>query len=391
MDMLKSLTGKDLALSERVAKILVDTPDVELFKRLIKQDDFLFDFVKNNVAKRIQKVCTKDNYRNLLRFFEYYSPSYDTVIGEVLFQYGGVDIVPEIKNIFLTSSNNSKAYAAKFFTFVPKEEFNEIIDEIRKDAFSDFEPLSANAIEVLSKIDDTVSKNEAIAKLHSNDEFEQYDGVKFLVNYGAKDTLPQIIEIMKKSSLSENIAAEIPYLFSIEDILEDNFDDGILVLCNIVNAIPEIISPSVVIDYNLFSVFENLYCNNLTSTSALLLRMAKDKFQSLTENDEYLYDCDKNTKDEVNAVAKLLSGVNINKLNSLLYEELFEESDFVFYALDYVDNIEELEALLDSKNQTLVLKVLTILKEKNALTSNHKLAALNVITSNNIKQIVEVL
>ena len=134
-----------------------------------------------------------------------------------------------------------------------------------------------------------------------------------------------------------------------------------------------------------------MYCNKLTSTSALLLRMAKEKFSYLIENDECLYDCDKNTKDEVSAVCKLLSGVNVSKLDSLLYEELFEESNFVFFAVDYVDSIEELETLLDSKNQTLVLKVLTLLKSKQALTENHKTIAMNNITSNNIKQIVNVL
>jgi hypothetical protein len=119
--------------------------------------------------------------------------------------------------------------------------------------------------------------------------------------------------------------------------------------------------------------------------------MAKDKFEALTENEEYLFDSDKNTKDEVFEIKKLLDGMNTYKLNSLLYDELFEESDFVFYAVDYVNEIEELETLLDSKNQTLILKVLTTLKEKQALTQEHKNIASSNITSDNIKQIVEVL
>ena len=83
-----------------------------------------------------------------------------------------------------------------------------------------------------------------------------------------------------------------------------------------------------------------------------------------------------------------ISGVNENKLNSLLYDELYEESDFVFFALEYADEIGELEELLDSKNQTLVLRVLTILKEKGVLSEAHKNTALGVVTSENIKQIV---
>ena len=116
--------------------------------------------------------------------------------------------------------------------------------------------------------------------------------------------------------------------------------------------------------------------------------MAKEKFEAVTENEEYLFDCDKNTKDEVFAIRDLLSGVNESKLNSLLYDELYEDSDFVFFALEYADEIGELEALLDSKNQTLVLKILTILKEKGALTEAHKNNALKTVTSGDIRQII---
>ena len=58
MDLIKKLTGKNPAEYEAVAKSLVDNSDVALFAKLVKQDDFLFDFVKNYVAKRIQFACT---------------------------------------------------------------------------------------------------------------------------------------------------------------------------------------------------------------------------------------------------------------------------------------------------------------------------------------------
>ena len=196
---------------------------------------------------------------------------------------------------------------------------------------------------------------------------------------------------MKKSSFSENIAAEIPFLVDLETLLKQDFEPAILILCNIVNAIPEIIMPSAAIDYNLLEVFENLYFKNLTSSSALLLRMAKEKFESLEENEEYLFDCDKNTKDEVAAINRFFKEVNVNKLNSLLYDELYDESDFVFFAVDYINDIEELETLLDSSNQTLLLKVLSTIKEKQALKDEHKKQALSHITSEDIKRIVEVL
>ena len=308
MDLFKALTGKNPAEFEQAARILVDTPDIELFKKLVKQDEFLFDFIKNNVSKRIKNACNKNNYLNLFKFFDFYSPSYDDMIAAVLYENGGEELLPKIKELCKNGNNSNKAYALKFLSMVPNGKIDDMMPEIRELAKSEDECLANNAIEVLSGVNDEVSKSEAIKKLEADDEFEQYNAVKFLVTYGAKDCLPQIIDVMKKSSLSENISAEIPFLVDLETLLENNFDDAILVLCNIISAIPEIIPPSASIDYNLSEIFENLYHNCLTSSSALLLRMAKEKFEALEENEEYLFDCDKNTKDEISAINKFFSG-----------------------------------------------------------------------------------
>jgi len=388
MDLIKKLTGKNPSEYEVVAKSLVDNSDVELFAKLVKQDDFLFDFIKDNVAKRIQSACNKSNYLNLMPFLKYYSSSYVTMIARVLYSFSFGELLPQMKELFKSGTDSEKAYAAKFFTFTSSDELVDIIELLRENSESSFEPLQMNSIEVLSLLNDECSKKDAIAKLDSDDEFEQYEAVKFLVNYQAKDVLEKIIEVMKKSSLAENIASEIPYLLPIDELLVQDFEAGVLVLCNIISAIPEIIPPSVVCDYNLYDIFENL---ELNSSSAVLIRLAKEKFEELVSNEEYLFDCDKNTKDEINAINDILSQFNNNKLESLLYEELFDESDFVFFAVDFVEEIGELETLLDSNNQMLILKVLTILKEKGCLKSEHKELALNNITNLDIKNVIDVL
>ena len=84
-----------------------------------------------------------------------------------------------------------------------KEGYSVFTAEDCKTAKSEFEPLSTNSIEILSLLNDEISKKEALETLQSNDEFEQYDAIKFLVNYGAKDALPEILKVMKTSSLSE--------------------------------------------------------------------------------------------------------------------------------------------------------------------------------------------
>ena len=260
---------------------------------------------------------------------------------------------------------------------------------LRVTATSDFEPLSTNSIEVLSKVNDISFKEHALKMLDSNDEFEQYNGVKYLVAYGADDTLQKIIDIMKHSSLSENIASEIPFLKPLDELILA--DDGILVLCNIVSAIPDIIPLTSVLDFNLYEIFEKLYKENLTSSSAVLLSIAQEKFEELAGNDEYLYDCDKNTKEEILSINKLLSEFSKHKLKNLLYDELYDESDFALFAVDFVDEKEELETLLDSSNKTLMLKVLSILKEKSLLTNQHKSIALSNIPDETLKFYIDAL
>ena len=197
MDLLKKLTGKNPDEYENAAKSLVENSDTELFAKLVKQDDFLFDFVKNNVANRIKNVCNKDNYLNLMKFLDFYSPSYDTVIAETLYNFGGIELLPAMKEIFINGENGKKAYAAKYFSYVPKEYLYELLPAIRKTAESEFEPLSANSIDILSNMKDDEFKNKALKMLNSNDEFEQYSGVKYLVSYKAVEVLPEIIEVME--------------------------------------------------------------------------------------------------------------------------------------------------------------------------------------------------
>ena len=44
---------------EEIAYNLINTPDVDLFSELVESEDFLFDFVKRNVAQRLEKCCNE--------------------------------------------------------------------------------------------------------------------------------------------------------------------------------------------------------------------------------------------------------------------------------------------------------------------------------------------
>ena len=73
MDLIKNLTGKDPKGYEPVASRIINEPDVELFEELVSKDDYLFDFIKQNVAQRLAKACNKSNFKNLFKFLNIYT------------------------------------------------------------------------------------------------------------------------------------------------------------------------------------------------------------------------------------------------------------------------------------------------------------------------------
>ena len=114
-DNFKKLTGKNRNEYETVAKHLVDDCDVELFKELVDNDDFLFDFVKNNVTQRISNAINETNYQNLLEFLKYYSQSYEDTIVSALVKYADEDLTDIMLDKFENGNDNEKTYAAKYF------------------------------------------------------------------------------------------------------------------------------------------------------------------------------------------------------------------------------------------------------------------------------------
>jgi hypothetical protein len=62
----------------------------------------------------------------------------------------------------------------------------------------------------------------------------------------------------------------------------------------------------------------------------------------------------------------------MNKYTSFVYEELFEESDFIYFAIELIKDEESLSALLTGENQTVILKAMTSLKSIGKLTEDYK-------------------
>lgn len=382
-DKLKKLTGKNPKDFEPVAFDVINIPDVELFKELIDNEDFLFDFIKQNVANRLAKVCNSSNYLNLLQFLKYYSPSYEDVIISNLVKFSDEDLTDKMLAIFEDGTDDEKAYCAKYFSIVQD---SLALDFLKENAYSENSSLSANCATALALFGDTESKNEALVKLKSDDEFEKLDGVRFLVSYGDKSVIPAIVDVMKTSSFAENIAGDLLYLTDLFSLYKTNKTDALFVFNSVINGLGEILGLAQIFDFRLYEFIEMLLKEQTDSEIAVVLANAKDKFNTLTENDEYLFDETKDVKQEVMDIKQLLSSFKVNQ--SLINAELKSESLFVFTALEFANNEFAIRGLLISANQTVVLKALEMLKQMNSLTKEDKNLALSSVTSEDIKSVI---
>lgn len=376
---LKKLTGKNPKDFEPVAYSLINDSDTGLFKELVEHDDYLFDFVKENVSRRLEKNVNKNNVNNLLAFLKYYSPFYEDFIVNSLVNFGSSNITDKMLNIFTNGTEDEKTYCAKFFSIVK----NPIaLHLLRENTMSENPNLSTNCVTALAALDDREIFEQAMQKLNSDDDFEQLDAVKILVSYGDKSAASPIIEVMKYSSMAENIASELPYLLPLFE-MEQN--DKLFVLNIIIEGLGEIINLAQVFDFGLYEVFEELIQSDINSQTALVLLNAQKKFDILTENNEYLYDETKEVKQEISDIKLLLKSVKELSPD----EELYADSPFVFSALELTNNAQKVRELLNCNNQTVILKALEVLKRLNLLTSNDKELALKLITDENLINVVK--
>ena len=144
-------------------------------------------------------------------------------------------------------------------------------------------------------------------------------------------------------------------------------------------------------DFELFEVFEKLINNYDDSKCAVTILNAKEKFDTLTENEEYLYDEDKDTKNEISDIKKLLKSVNKKNLEKYVNDELKENSPLVFIALDFATDVFAIRELLKSNNQTLILKTAEVLKNLGSFDETARTVALLKVTDINIKAIIRAL
>lgn len=398
---LKNLTGKDEQKAQESACYLVDNIDLDLFKALVEKTDFLFDFVRNNVAKRITKAVNKDNCLNIIKFFDVYSSYYDDLFASILAKHANEDLTDEIFELLEKGTNSQKAYSAKYFSYIPD---TVAIELLSKYAFSDDEALSYNAAEALGQMNDDISFGIALSNLNSDDDFEQLKAVKFFVAYGRDYPFKEIFEALKKSKMPENIAGQIPYMISVCELLNSNqIENALLVLDNIFSGLGEILPLSDIFQFELFEAVEflmkkNSQENDFSGKIAEILLKALAKFKLFTENPEYIFDEDKDTKYEISSIYKLMQsfgGDFWRKQKHFILAELESSDDRVIEALSIVvefnltEAADSIKKLLERESEIVVCEALSTLKQIGCLDGIDINAVSSKIKNDNIKAVIE--
>ena len=397
--LVKDLTAKDEQKAFAAAQSLINNKNTEAFQILADKSEFLFDFVKNNVNKRLQKAINKKNFRNLFGFLKIYAPDFEDTIVGAFASYANEDLTDEMLELLENGTESEKTYSAKYFSYIP--------DTISADLLTDYalnndnEALAFNAAKALGSMQIDSAYNKAVELLDSDDDFTVLKAVKFLVAYENKDAVDALFKAMEKSSMSENIAGEIPYLESLLTLVQTKKEPALMCLENILSGLGEILPLNQVFNFELYDILAFLISDNQKNKNpqtAVVLLSALAKFDTLANNEEYTFDEDKSTKQEVQEIYNLLKSQQEyfwNAQKRLAVQELQSAPLRVSSALQMIcefkikDAKEEVKKLLDSDNEIIVCEAAAALKQLDALAGIDKVEILSKIKDENKKAIIE--
>ncbi len=400
---LNNLIGKDEIKAQQAASYLINNSDVELFQKLVEKTDFLFDFVRNNVLARLDKAINKNNFCNIINLFKIYSPYYDDFFVSILSKHANQDLTDTILELLEKGTVAEKTYASKYFYYIPDTVALEILN---KYAFCEDEYLSYNSAEALGQMQDDISFDIALSYLKSSDDFERLKAVKFFCAYGRNYPLKDIFDAMKSSKMPENIAGQIPYMQSILDLLDidETKEDALYTVDYILSGLGEILPISDIFQFELFEVIEflinvNKQENNLSGKISEILLKALSKFKLFNENNEYIFDEDKNTKYEVNAIFKLLKGQSNefwNLQKDFIIDELNQNNNRILSVLPVIvefnitDSIIEIRRILkNSTNEIILCEALSALKNLGSILEEDFNVVYSKVKNPNIKAIID--
>jgi hypothetical protein len=396
---IKIITSKNEEEAVCVLSDMLDNSDVALFEELVKQSDFIFPFIKDNICRRFEKSLKASNYKNLFNFMHIYSPDYDRVFATALKVFGNDEIKPYMLNLLKNGSISEKTYASVFYEISP-DLF--AIKELISNSFSQNEDLAAASAAALGTINEQKSYELALEKLKSNDDFVVLQALNFFVNYIKNPPMKEIFDAFQNFSMPENFAGKIAFLKPLPVLIKEDLEHALPVIDHILIGLGEILPLADLFNFELYDVIgilsESSDSDFLPQIATILLR-AKFKFQIISNNDEYTFDEDKNTKNEIAEIQNLLNSFGENYwlyLQSLVPLELSQNYKRISSALDVIRDFKinnaissVIDMIFETEDQTLICDGISTLKKLNALSLVNKEDIFPLLQNENIKALVE--
>ena len=361
-NLIKNITSKDLNLSLNTIKTLINTSNLEDFRELCEKSDFIFPFLKKRITDDFVKLINKENLNTVFEFSKIYCEDFEDLIVKSWVKFACEDLTDEILELFENGTNEQKAYCASYFKYIQDPLALEYLNEFAK---SDFEALMLNCAKTLSIFKDETILNEMKNVIKTqDDEFEKLSAFNFICAYNGEENIKFIVQNAFSSPFLSNILSNLMDFCGIEylkTILGE--DDLIKIFQTIIEKYPEEISIDTAYYWNFIDYINLIYSfNNQYSKNVLIL--AREKFKEYSTNDIYLFDFDKNTKEEIKNIAKLLNSLDITfKLNENYDNMQLSACLSVIKELKLVEYCDFLIDLLNNANEEKTAQIVLVLKK----------------------------
>lgn len=404
------LLGKDRKKYDTAAIHIANTPDIEAWNCLIENSEYIFAFIKEKAIKSITRQFNQNNFQNIFSFFHNYSTEYDDCLVEKLSTYADKDLNIKMLKLLKSASDDEKAYAAKYFSYI---NFEPASEDLINNLQNDNEYIKVNSAQALGFMKNQAAYEYLLEKIKDADDWIKVDSAQLLAAYNNKNALLSMLEAMNLCAMPEHIAGEIASLITLPELLESE-DPTISIFApdvikNIIDSIPEVWPIESIVDFKFYEICEKLlhliYENSdekLAIKYALLILQIKAKIALFATDSQYTFDQDKYVVNELEEINQFLLSISVDFWNdqlNILYKQLYCNDEKLILSIFNIikdlkpDNIlpHILEIIYENdQNDVLLCEAILVMKELDLIGYiDDKQALLSTIKDKNMLAVVE--
>lgn len=327
------ITDKNPKIAQKAAKHIISNKDLEAWSCLADNEEHIFDFIKNKVTQYLIDEVTEENTNNLFALMNRYNSWLADVIALASSKFDSPDINDKMLQYLIGGGIDQQAYAARYFAYVKFEPAETVLI---KHLDSENENLKVNSAEALGAQKSKNAFEILFKNLDSLDDWQKLEAAELLCALGNTEALKPILKAMTTSSMKENLASEAASLCCLADYLYTNDEELHMLILeafdHIVVGLPEILPLQNLLVYDFYECIDKLLklaeegSSIYTSKYAQILLRARYKFDMIINNDQYTFDENKETLEELKHIHNILT----------LRDNIFWD-DMAYFVLEELD------------------------------------------------------